>query len=80
MRVHLNQALSHLLRANLSYHPSQEQEENESIMTEHEKLVLTTTSKGSDVLTGKNILLNNQTIKRYLRITQGLSQNKQKSY
>lgn len=48
-------------------------------MTEHEKLVLTMTSKGFDVLTGKNLLLNNQTIKRYLRITQGLSQNKQKA-
>lgn len=47
-------------------------------MTEHEKLVLTKTSKGFDVLTGKNLLLNNQTIKRYLRITQGLSQNNKK--
>lgn len=48
-------------------------------MTGHEKLVLTLTSKGFEVLTGKNLSLNNQTIKRYLRITQGLSQNKQKA-
>lgn len=48
-------------------------------MTEHEKLVPTMTLKGFGVLRSKNLLLNNQTIKRYLRITQGLSQNKQKA-
>ena len=50
-----------------------------SLKDVNEKLILTRTLKGSKVLTDKNFQLNNQTIKRFLGITQGLSQSKQKA-